>query len=252
MAVGVTALCFACLGGMYALLRSTAHDAGRFAGAEAGKRSAESYLLVDGVPKIVDHLKVDSDFLQDVKGRQGERGEKGDKGERGDRGERGEQGVRGDKGETGPQGPKGVRGEHGRDGRNAPDQSAEITRLAKELSETKRSIGVFNDVTKILRPGTTILELPTSTGGVLVNLRCAGQDYDYRYLLVVAHNGYGDPGTHVEIAKLRDFDGTGHKAIRYERPRFSVDKNGALLLRNDSYPNDGSVTVHYSVTELSR
>jgi hypothetical protein len=66
-------------------------------------------------------------------------------------------------------------------------------------------------------------------------------DYDYRYLLAVSHNLYGQPNGFVQIlSTLLEFDAAGYGA-----PTFSVDAAGALVIQNSEYPPDTvTATIH--------
>jgi hypothetical protein len=120
-----------------------------------------------------------------------------------------------------------------------------------------------------LNSGTTVIPLPTQMDPFLVMIRIDANQYDYRYVLAVAHWGYGkvngqdhgglmgddeDPndsaiaGGKQCLVVLRAYDkgvALGNR-IDYGPPKLEIDKDGNLKVTNSNWP-PGVVQLHYGV-----
>jgi hypothetical protein len=77
--------------------------------------------------------------------------------------------------------------------------------------------------------------------GQMVYVELTGANYDYRYLLAIAHQGFGGAGLLQPVATLNTFNGAGYGA-----PVFSVDASGNFRITNPSFPSSG-VTAYVDV-----
>lgn len=97
------------------------------------------------------------------------------------------------------------------------------------------TVAIQNSTHKILD-----LDAGTAELGGLMLVRVSASDYEYRCLLLAAHNGYGSPG-YVEVLKVyMDHDNRG-----FGDPAFSVNSNGGLFIDNPGFPgNNVNVQLH--------
>lgn len=103
----------------------------------------------------------------------------------------------------------------------------------------------FRVGTVAVTTGSTVIDMANPVGGAIWFVRVDGEQYDYRYMLVVAHNGYGDPGSVSVVARLREFEFAAAANRRaWGAPEFSVDREGRLVVTNDW--NEGGVNLTYS------
>lgn len=100
-----------------------------------------------------------------------------------------------------------------------------------------------------LKAGATRIDIGNPVNGALWFVRIDGDQYDHRYLLAVAHNGYGLPGEVHIISVIRQFEyaEAAHRSA-YGAPTFSVDKDGALSIGGRNYP-DGVLNLSYSMID---
>lgn len=88
-----------------------------------------------------------------------------------------------------------------------------------------------------------IAKINTLSAGSLF-LQLYGPQYDYRYILVAAPNGYGGAGYVQTISALVQFNGAG-----YGPPSFTVDSSGNFLVSNGNFPSSG-VTAFLDVVPM--
>jgi hypothetical protein len=92
----------------------------------------------------------------------------------------------------------------------------------------------------------TIIPLEALEEGNLVSLRIMGANYDYRYVLVVEHQGYGGNGNFSIIATLLQ-----HNGAALGSPTFSVNTLGELIITNANYVSKG-IIAYYTVTQIGQ
>lgn len=95
-------------------------------------------------------------------------------------------------------------------------------------------MGVKWSCIRKLVPGQNTIETfaRDSTYWVAVNLQAP--NYDFRYLLLITTDGFGQPGTVAKSISLKAFDGAG-----YGTPTFSCDEQGQLKITNPKFPESG-------------
>jgi hypothetical protein len=72
----------------------------------------------------------------------------------------------------------------------------------------------------------------------LLYLLIVGNNYDHRYVLCAAAQGYGGSGYVNTISTLSTFDAAGYGA-----PSFQVDPKGNFIVSNSNYPKSGMTAV---------
>jgi hypothetical protein len=91
-------------------------------------------------------------------------------------------------------------------------------------------------IRKTLSAGATSIFNAAADSNRLVYVEIEGPNYDYRYILTVAHQGFGGSGFVQTIATVNAFNSAG-----YGPPTFSVDANGNFSITNGSYPSSGVI-----------
>lgn len=94
---------------------------------------------------------------------------------------------------------------------------------------------------KPLTSGTNVVDYVGGDSGQLVYVELSGANYDYRYLLAIAHQGFGGAGLVQTVATLNTFNAAGYGA-----PTFSVGADGNFRILNPSFPSSG-VTAYVDV-----
>lgn len=92
----------------------------------------------------------------------------------------------------------------------------------------------------------TTLGSPISTTARQVYVQIVAQNYVYRALLWVEHNGFGGNGICSIIQAGLFFNGAGYGA-----PTFTVDSQGQLIVVNSRFPLSG-VSINYQEQQISQ
>lgn len=105
----------------------------------------------------------------------------------------------------------------------------------------------FRSGSKPVKHGDTVVDIANPVQGALWVVRIDGDQYDFRYWLVVAHSGYADVEIPVvKIATLREFENAGAaKRAAFGPPKFKINGSQQLVVTNN-WPDD-SMTLSYSV-----
>jgi hypothetical protein len=96
-----------------------------------------------------------------------------------------------------------------------------------EIIEDRKTFRVQQTLTQA---ATEVSAIQASPYGTIVSVVLTGSNYDYRYLLFLNHDGYGNNGYSTILANPRSLNGAGWGA-----PTFSVDSNGYLHITNSAY-----------------
>lgn len=93
---------------------------------------------------------------------------------------------------------------------------------------------------------TNVLPSPLASCVRQVHVNINANNYVYRALLVVEHNGFGSAGTYSISHSGMFFNSAGYGA-----PSFSVDSSGRLVITNNNFPTTG-VIINYQETQLTQ
>ncbi len=104
----------------------------------------------------------------------------------------------------------------------------------------------FSVTRKLNSETTAITESKTNMLGSLVTVILTADFYDYRYLLHISHNGYGQNGTVSILCNSRNFNQAG-----LGTPEFSVNSSGELVITNPAYAST-PVTALMGVTPMGQ
>lgn len=93
---------------------------------------------------------------------------------------------------------------------------------------------------------TTVTDCQTGELGSLVSVMLTANNYDFRYLLFIMRNGYGDSGYVKELAIPRTFanyPGLG-------APSFSVNSSGQLMVTFVDFPSQATVNMKLGISSM--
>lgn len=96
----------------------------------------------------------------------------------------------------------------------------------------------------LLKKASNKIEVPLKQSTYMVNLYLTGPNYDYRYILIVQHEGGGGKGAVAPLANTRSFNGAGWGA-----PTFTCDEEGQLIINNPNF-SDGKVTAWLTYSQI--
>ncbi|WP_019988357.1 glycosyl hydrolase family 28-related protein [Rudanella lutea] len=96
----------------------------------------------------------------------------------------------------------------------------------------------------VLNSSTTHVDVPTKGATYLVTIYLSGANYDYRYSLILQHEGGGNSGFVSILSNPRSLNSTS-----WGPPSFSCDADGRLVISNPNFKNN-KVTVWLTYTQI--
>ena len=126
-----------------------------------------------------------------------------------------------------------------------------LAAVSKMLADNKNAVSLLTDVQALnkrfqsgstnVQHGATRIDVGNHVNGVMWFVRIYGEQYDYRYFLIVAHDGYGGTDL-VQEFPIKKFP-TGSP---YGKPTFEVDKaDSSFRVVNTNWPT-GSLTLNWT------